>query len=75
MGKGYQHDAKMDAEIHDFLECFQKRRKLKHYWFFNGKRGSDHAKRYQQSIENRCKIKARKKATKRSQNELKGNEI
>lgn len=25
MGKGYQHDAKMDAEIHDFFECFQKR--------------------------------------------------
>ena len=60
MGKGYQHDAKMDAEIHDFFECFQKRRKLKHYCFFNRKRGSDHAKRYQQSIENRCKIKARK---------------
>ena len=75
MGKGYQHDAKMDAEIHDFFECFQKRRKLNNYWFFNRKRGSDHAKRYQQSIENRCKIKARKKATKRSQNELKGNEI
>ena len=74
MGKGYQHDAKMDAEIHDLFECFQKRRKLNNYWFFNRKRGSDHAKRYQQSIENRCKIKARKKGTKRSQNEPKGSE-
>jgi hypothetical protein len=69
MGKGYQHDTKIDAEIHDFFKCFQKRRKLKNYWLFNRKRGSDNAKRYQQSIENRCKIKARKKATKRSQKE------
>ena len=65
----------MDSEIHDFFEYFQKRCKLKNYWFSKRKQGSDHAKRYQQSIENLCKIKARKKATKRSHNELKGNKI
>jgi hypothetical protein len=45
---------------------------LKNYWFFNRKHGSDHAKRYQQSIENRCKIKARKKGTKKEPKGAKG---
>ena len=61
MGKGYQHDAKMDAEIHDFFECFQKRRKLNNYWFFNRKV----VQTMQKGINNRSKIDAKSKPERR----------
>ena len=50
----------MDANIDDFSYLFEKGEKPRNYLKTNRILGFRHAKRYQQSIQNRCKIDARK---------------
>ena len=64
MQKSYQNDNKMDAKINDFSYLFEKGEKPRNYLKTNRILGFRHAKRYQKSIQNLCKIDARKRHAK-----------
>ena len=66
-----QNDAKMDAKINDFSYLFEKGEKPRNYLKTNRILGFRHAKRYQKSIKNRCKIDARKRHAKSMENDAK----
>ena len=50
----------MDAEIYDFSCFFEKGENARNYVFYNSFRGSRHLKMQQNSIQNQCKIDAKK---------------
>ena len=58
----------MNAEIYDFSCFFEKGENDRNDLFYNRKRGSGHAKTYQTSIKNRCKIDAGKNYAKMIEN-------
>ena len=64
----------MDAEIYDFSCFFEKGENARNYLFYNRKRGSEQVKIKKKSIQNRWKIKARKKGAERSKNKPKGSQ-
>ena len=69
--KRIQNDAKMDAEIYDFSCFFEKGENARNYLFYNSFRGSRHLKMHQKSIQNLCKIDARKRHAKSMENDAK----
>ena len=69
--KRLQNDAKMDAKIFDFSCFFEKCENARNYLFYHIKRGSGHLKMHQQSIQNLCKIDARKRHAKSMENDAK----
>ena len=71
MPKGHQHDAQMDAKINDVSCFFEKDENARNYLFYNRKRGSEHIKMQEKSIQNRCKIDARKSDAKNKKNDAK----
>jgi len=66
---GYENEAKIDAKINDFSHLFEKGEKPRNYLKTNRILGFRHAKRYQKSIQNRCKIDARKRHAKSVEND------
>ena len=71
MPKGSQNHAKMDAQIYDFSCFFEKGENARNYLFYNIKRGSGHLEMHQKSIQNLCKIDARKRHAKSMENDTK----
>ena len=69
--KRLQNDAKMDADFYDFSCFFEKGEKSRNDCIYKRKRGSGHAKTYQTSIKNRCKIDAGKRHAKSMENDAK----
>ena len=58
--KRYQNDIKMDAEINDCSQLFEKGENAPDPLFSNEKRGAGHANSDQKCIKNQCKIDAGK---------------
>ena len=71
MPKGYQNDAQMDANIDDFSYFFEKGENARNYLFYNRKRGSRYFKSHEKSVQNLCKIDARKRHAKSMENDTK----
>ena len=71
MAKGFQNDAKMDAKINEKSYFSEKGCNARNYLFYNRKRGSGHLKMHENSIQNRCKIDARKSYAKSMENDAK----
>ena len=59
------------AKIFDFSCFFEKGENARNYLFYNIKRGSGHLEMHQKSIQNRCKIDARKRHAKSMENDAK----
>ena len=58
--KVIKNDTKMDTKIDNFSNFSEKGWNARNYLFYNRKRGSEHLKMHEKSIQNRCKIDARK---------------
>ena len=71
MAKGSQNDTKIDAKIDENSYFSEKGWNARNYLFYNRKRGSEHLKMHEKSIQNRCKIDARKSDAKSMENDTK----
>ena len=58
----------MAAKIVDFSCFFEKRENVRNYLFYNRKRSSGHLKSHEKTLQNRCKIYARKSHAKSMEN-------
>ena len=71
MPKVIKNDAKMDTKIDQFSNFSENGWNARNYLFYNRKRGSEHIKIQEKSIQNRCKIDTRKSDAKSMENDAK----
>ena len=66
-----ENDAKIDTKIYQFSNFSENGWNARNYLFYNRKRGSEHIKMQEKSIEKRCKVDARKSDAKSMKNDAK----
>ena len=71
MPEACQNDTKMDAKIDEISYFSEKGWNARNYLFYNRKRGSGHLKSHEKTLQNRCKIYARKRYAKSMENDAK----